>query len=322
MLTGYQGRFQVVSFSFFMGLAVTLCLGSISAGGEKNTPKELSKRPHGDAQMCGACHVSEQGEPTTLLYDGDIMVLCQSCHDGEKASQEVHPVDVSGESLADRMPSDFPLKDGRLTCLTCHDMAKACEADAADSFYLRGKVESKRVAFCAHCHDTAQTRPFNVHDQMDGNGLKTDTCLWCHVGQWKTDTPGHENPVYLLRPHGADLCKNCHTVASDHPSGGPHMNALVSEDMTWYMAATEMQAKMRLPFKDLLIFVKAAKRHPRTMPLNLQSRILCYTCHNPHETGVIKKSNPRALGAEPKQARNHRLRASKKGQMCQACHNI
>lgn len=320
MLTGYQGRFQYVSFVFFLGLAASLGLGSMSAVGEEESPQALAKPPHGEAEMCTACHVSDdEGEFSTLLFEGDVMALCQSCHDGEKASRELHPVDVPA---SERTPSDFPLKEGRMTCLTCHDMAKACRAGAANPSYLRGKVGSKRVEFCAHCHGTEQARPFNVHDQVGANGLKTDTCLWCHVGTWQTDTSGYENPVYLLRPYGAALCENCHSVASDHPASEPHMNTLPSEDMMWIMAANEMRYKMKLPFKDLLSFVKAAKRRPRAIPLDAQSRITCYTCHNPHETGVIKASNPRALGAEPKQAQRDRLRASKKGQMCQACHNI
>ena len=87
------------------------------------------------------------------------------------------------------------------------------------------------------------------------------------------------------------------------------------------MAANEMRSKMRLPFEELLKIVKAAKRQPRSVPLPETSRLTCYTCHNPHEVGVIKASNPRALGADAKQAKFRRLRTSRKGQMCQTCHN-
>ena len=209
-----------------------------------------------------------------------------------------------------------------MTCLTCHDMAKSCQGRENEAMFLRGTTGNSRVAFCVRCHGNEQTKPFNVHDQRDGDHLRTEPCLWCHVGQWNTATPGFENPEYLLRPYGAKLCENCQSVAPDHPSGGPHVNTKPTEAMVWYMAAQEMRAKMSLPFKDLLEYVKAAKRLPRSLPLDANSRITCYTCHNPHETGVIRESSPLALGAESKQAPNHRLRSSKKGQMCQACHNI
>ncbi|MCF7975890.1 MAG: hypothetical protein K9N55_18885 [Phycisphaerae bacterium] len=296
-------------------------MNPMSTEGTVEALQGLDKTPHGESDRCDVCHMSAEGESSALLFDGDVMALCQSCHDGKKASQEVHPVAVPVTSMAAHWPSDFPLKEGHMTCLTCHDMARACQGEAAAPAYLRGQVGRHRVEFCARCHDTEQAKRFNVHDQKEADSFKTETCLWCHVGPWDSETPGYENPVYPLRPYGSGLCENCHAVASDHPSGGPHMNALPSEEMMWYMAANELRERMRLPFKDLLSFVKAAKRSPRALPLNSQSRITCYTCHNPHETGVIRASSPRALGAEGKQARNYRLRAAKKGQMCQACHN-
>ena len=286
------------------------------------TSQGLGVSPHGDPEKCTTCHVSEEaGEVSTLLFNGNVMDLCQSCHDGTKAPREVHPVGVSVAQRADGIPSEFPLEEGKMTCLTCHDMAKSCPNPEHDPMFLRAGPGKNRVDFCARCHRTEQTRPFNVHDQKEEDHLKTDTCLWCHVDSWDADAPGYENPEYPLRPYGTKLCENCHTVASDHPSGGPHMKSKPPEAMVWYMAASEMRGKMSLPFEDLLKYVKAAKRMPRTMPLNANACIECYTCHNPHETGVIRTSNPRALGAESKHAENHRLRASRKGQMCRACHN-
>jgi len=322
-MLGILSRFRYISFSPSLGLAALLLLSPMSSGGSVETPQGLGLSPHGDPERCTACHVPEEaGEFSTLLFDDNVMALCQSCHDGKKAPREVHPVAVSVASMAERIPSEFPLCEGQMTCLTCHDMAKSCQGPENQAMFLRGAPGNRRVDFCGHCHGSDQAKPFNVHDQKDADHLKTESCLWCHVGPWDTETPGYENPEYLLRPYGTKLCENCHAVASDHPAGGPHVNQEPSEAMVWYMAAHEMRARMSLPFKDLLQYVKAAKRMPRTLPLDANSRITCYTCHNPHETGVIRGSNPRALGAESKRATGHRLRTSKKGQMCQACHNI
>jgi hypothetical protein len=97
------------------------------------------------------------------------------------------------------------------------------------------------------------------------------------------------------------------------------MQATPSADMMWYMSAHELQSKMRLPFPQLLKYVRTAQRTPRSIPLDEGGRITCYSCHNPHEKGLLPSGNPRSVGAEPKQAANHRVR-SREGKLCAACH--
>jgi hypothetical protein len=89
--------------------------------------------------------------------------------------------------------------------------------------------------------------------------------------------------------------------------------------MMWYMSAHELQTTMRLPFPQLLRYVRTAKRTPRSIPLDEEGRITCYSCHNPHEKGLLPSGNPRSVGAEPKQVANHRVR-SREGKLCAACH--
>jgi hypothetical protein len=90
--------------------------------------------------------------------------------------------------------------------------------------------------------------------------------------------------------------------------------------MMSYMSAYEIQNKMHLPLKQLLEYVKAAKRAPRFVPLDENGRITCYSCHNPHEKGIFPNDNPRSIGAEPKKATNHRLRVHEGDIACRACH--
>ena len=89
--------------------------------------------------------------------------------------------------------------------------------------------------------------------------------------------------------------------------------------MMWYMSAYEMQLQMRLPFEQLLKYVRAAKRAPRTIPLDENGGITCYSCHNPHENGLLPSWNPRSVGAESKHALSSRLRA-RGGNVCIVCH--
>jgi hypothetical protein len=85
------------------------------------------------------------------------------------------------------------------------------------------------------------------------------------------------------------------------------------------MSAREMQTKMRMPFPQLLAHARAIKRIPRSIPLDEAGRITCYSCHNPHEKGLLPEANPRSIGADAKQAANHRLRV-REGKLCVACH--
>jgi hypothetical protein len=89
--------------------------------------------------------------------------------------------------------------------------------------------------------------------------------------------------------------------------------------MVQYMSAYEMKSKMRLPFAQLLEIARATRRAPRSIPLDETGRITCSSCHNPHEKGLLPGGNPRAVGADAKQATNHRLRIPQ-GSMCVACH--
>jgi hypothetical protein len=108
-------------------------------------------------------------------------------------------------------------------------------------------------------------------------------------------------------------------VADDHPTGDSHMNATPSENMMWYMSAYEIEPQMHLPLNQLLEYVRAAKRSPRSIALDENGRVTCYSCHHPHEKGLLPNWNLRSIGAEPKHALNHRLRA-REGIACRACH--
>lgn len=98
------------------------------------------------------------------------------------------------------------------------------------------------------------------------------------------------------------------------------MYSTASAQMQWYMSAYEMEPRMHLPFKQLLEYVRAAHRAPKSIPLDEHDRIMCWSCHNPHEKGLLPSWDPRSVGAEAKKATNHRLRAHEGETGCKACH--
>ena len=286
--------------------------------------KTPAANPHGDPTQCNACHLEAAEEQRPLRFDGNISRLCQSCHDGQRATREVHPVDIlPTEVTRQKIPSSFPLDDGRVSCRTCHDVTWGCKNETTNpqtgSHGLRGGQMANPMMFCLQCHAEENYRPFNAHDQRQADKAKVDTCLWCHTSVPDVSARFDNGALHTLRRQSFGVCRSCHRVAKDHPAGGIHMEAIPTLEMRWHMSAYEMQSTMRLSFAQLLKYARATKRIPRSMPLDERGRITCFTCHNPHEKGLLPARNPRSSGAEPKHAVDHRLRIHEDN-MCTACH--
>lgn len=320
-----SSRSQCGVFYKIAALVVVLFSVPILAGGEESVNKgEPANNPHGDPALCSSCHTSAVAGRSTLRFGGNVSQLCQSCHDGRLATREVHPVDLApSAAILQKIPSDIPLENGILTCLSCHDISSDCKAGqqpaAANHNLLRGTRVSHPMEFCFRCHVQENYRTFNAHDQLEAGKPKTDTCTWCHDRIPDINSRFKEGTSYLLRSKSYGVCNNCHAVEKNHPTGDSHMNATPTEKMMWHMSAYELQPRMNLPFKQLLEYVRAANRAPRSIPLDENGRITCYSCHNPHEKGLLPNRNPRSVGAEPKHAVNHRLRAYE-GTACRVCH--
>jgi len=307
-------------------LVLVLLLRPMPVGGEGIASKtEPAKNPHGNPALCDSCHTSSPGSANDLPFNGNTSQLCQSCHDGRLATRAAHPVDVTpSAAIAKKMPSDLPLDGGMLTCVSCHNVKWGCKTGENGALpkadFLRGdRIVSRSVAFCFRCHVREDYQPSNAHDQLKNGRMNADTCLWCHDSVPDVDSRLKEGASYKLRSKSFGVCRNCHSTPMSHPNQGLHMGTTLSEEMMWYMSAYELQPRIRMPFDRLLEYARASKRAARSIPLDENNRITCYSCHNPHEKGVLPDWNPRSVGAEPKKSVNHRLRAREKN-ACRACH--
>ena len=304
--------------------ASVLLAGLILTGRANANQIETVPNPHGDPTLCSACHTSATGVRGTLRFAGSASQLCRSCHDGKLAAAETHPVGIAPSAqMAHRIGSVFPLENGTLSCLTCHDVTGHCKVGRPTALpnrsFLRGGPVSHPIAFCFQCHQRQNHMPFNAHDQLEAGQIKTETCAWCHTGIPDVRSRLAEGASYALRSESFGVCNNCHLVNKGHPTGDPHMHARPPAEMIWHMSAYEMQPQMHVPLEQLKEYVRAAKRRPRSIPLDEKGRITCYSCHNPHEKGLLPNWNLRSVGSEPKLATNHRLRAH--GHIaCRACH--
>ena len=93
---------------------------------------------HYNINYCTECHINNPKNPEIgkqdLKFGGDYKILCK-CHD-EGPTRELHPVDIiPSQEIKARIPSGFPLSDGKITCSTCHDIYMQCKD--IDRIYLR-----------------------------------------------------------------------------------------------------------------------------------------------------------------------------------------
>ena len=251
---------------------------------------------HYTGKYCADCHVKipKEGGNKYLKYGGDFNILCK-CHLKE-ANNYVHPINIvpSQEKRA-KIPAGLPLQDGKVTCLTCHDIYWQCQKRRVDKNSLRGTPISKKSDFCFECHDETDYVMLNPHTQFNPWGkIITEKCLFCH-----TERPDENRDRYQDVKFIGDLemiCQRCHVIRGNH-SG--NVNHLVKP-------STKALARMQAMEKEFGII----------LPLDKNGRLTCITCHNPHDKGVIRADSPAAKGAGSKY--RHRL----PGRLCLECHQV
>ncbi len=249
---------------------------------------------HYTGQYCKACHttVPEGKADMRLKYGGDYNLLCK-CHAPESY---VHPVDLApSHGLAKRIPTQLPLEDGKVTCLTCHDIHRQCSRREFDTTSVRGAPYPNRLDFCYLCHDQSAYQPYNPHIQKTASGEKNPkTCLYCHAKVPDENVDTYESVQFV--GDLVNLCQRCHRIDGNHSGNFDHMVK---------------------PSKKLLAVMKNMEvKFDIILPLDADGKLTCITCHNPHDKGIIPESLPSAKGAGAKF--RHRLPE----RICIECHRM
>lgn len=216
--------------------------------------------PHvASADKCRMCHTKPfaeeiRGAEQKLLYGGNVVMLCLSCH---VTMRSHHPTTVSLPSeMSERLKKsnlNLPLdRRGMITCYTCHDNGCANGGNLmAMRYYDRKKLQD---GLCWGCHDKAEFAAVDPH---------TDdpvACKWCHESR---PVPGvGADRGTITAP--TMLCLRCHDV-SPHPGGKNHVGA------------SNRQAIV-----------------DKSLPLGQNGEINCTTCHDPHYRTMIPSARLRA----------------------------
>ncbi|MBU0961557.1 MAG: hypothetical protein KKH60_08490 [Proteobacteria bacterium] len=273
----------------------------VNPGVNANTNIHFSK------YYCNECHLNAEGQGDVDMRFDDFIETCR-CHNYTPENY-THPVGIklSPEKRA-KIPSDFPLKDSTITCVTCHRMSLQCQTDSSmkkfNSSFLRINPLMSRTAICYQCHSEAKYKMMDPHNQIDkeGNVVK-EKCLYCHKGVPDV------NRATLADPHGMGdlvapigkldvLCYRCHYKQIQlHPINANHLK--------------------KPPAAILKNMRRSERKLGIILPLDAQGKVTCVTCHNPHERGVIPADKTGAGGA----GEAGRLRVSRGGdKICLACH--
>jgi predicted CXXCH cytochrome family protein len=208
---------------------------------------------------------------------------CGRCHQID--SIFTHPVGVIPTM---DVPSNLPLQDGRITCVTCHDNSAESHAQARDNHTSMLRDSNVVGNFCTQCHDPHETTrssqhgavlgrahlawPGNSDEQTTANAgefdQETQTCLTCHDGSVSMEAPIAEG--------------NSNTFAAEHPVGVSLMGQHLQSGTLFQL------------------------RSPGTIDHRIRlfdGRIGCTSCHSPFST-------------EPKLL----VMPNRKSRLCLSCH--
>ncbi len=288
--------FQVVFFVvlFFCGQK-----NGVAAG----TAREEIVNPHWTGKNCIECHVEDlpQWKDAKLKYDGDSVMLCNRCHGTEFARADIHPVGVSlTKEMKKISPKDWPLKDGQLTCLTCHDARIQMTDDFAvrteNPKFMRGAPFESLAEFCFTCHQQAEYKKTDPHKQLDAGGRIIESrCLFCHLS-FPDSSQVKDITEVSFKSELKFYCVNCHPQEkTEHPARADHM--------------VKLPGAMKKSLSSQITALQV------DIPLD-GDRIFCGTCHNPHERGVIKRKEAQHGSGE-----KFFLRLSAGSELCVSCHD-
>ncbi|HUU94598.1 MAG TPA: hypothetical protein VM487_02585 [Phycisphaerae bacterium] len=248
--------------------------------------------PHWDAEGCATCHEEDEDRLLPIATD-EVNDVCLECHEEHEDTAWTHPVvdsEATGSGL--QVPADWPLDDGQLVCLTCHDIKRQCSVDArradAGVKLLRRYDPLRTRSLCTTCHiDPDWTG--SPHTQLDSEGQpNSESCLVCHKKEPEIPSDG----VRRFEPKLREALRGCLTCHVRHWDYFPaeHLGRLVPP---------ELRRSAKLPLAG--------------------DRIACYTCHNPHEGGLFPPGSELARRARSPAEAAYRLRADRP-RLCLQCH--
>ena len=314
-----------------------------SAPGERN----LEGKTVAEAGVCSACHLPHKAA-RKLSGKKDLTTrLCLSCHSKGNIGEKVrppgytHPLDVSPfekkeENLvftavdAEKSELTLPLfskhtvqdKNGKLTCLTCHDThgtaassIKRQTATDGEGNEARSLLRRQSPDLCRECHKNKFYIANSKHDLgkvaaekdiVKEKATEPGLCGGCHLVHgaqrgflWLREEPAQKNA------RGAEeFCIGCH---SEGGLAGKKVIKRYSHPVN--TSPNEKELENILPLFD------------GDGKVSNKGVMTCWTCHDPHRWDPLKISDGDHFDVEGNSQNSFlRLENSPSPELCNNCH--
>ena len=278
---------------------------------------QTAPNPHWDRAACNDCHQIASSQPQPIAEPA-ITPLCLSCHDGKRASSESHPIGRAFDPKSMTNPG-WPMPNGTVQCQSCHDARLACDPATTQPETNATFLRQTAAPFCENCHRPQSTPKLNPHRMLSHGQPIEARCDICHSKPMNSAAMARTGDA-SLRADVVTLCRSCHPHHRDISTTG-HVLATIPTDMLAYMRARELTGLLGMPDPDLLKQLTDQHAMPILMVPDSQGRVVCYTCHNPHQQGTFPPDSvlsDRAL----RLVGGHLLTPVRGSQFCRHCHNI
>ncbi|MCP4716113.1 MAG: hypothetical protein GY868_13435 [Deltaproteobacteria bacterium] len=277
-------------------VAIVSVTGAVAAYASPAVDEAIN--PHWTGSHCAECH--KENNVPQLRFGADIVKVCNRCHRDAAAGTEIHPIGVAlTPSMEKNMPLQWPLKNGTINCLTCHDvqvqMYKNPVRKKIDSDFLRGAPHDSMTDFCFECHQRERFEKLNPHQQLNADGtVKENSCLYCHHTRPDQQRTESFDDLSFVSDR-VDICLGCHyEKGRNHPGSADHLVTVPPE-----MLSALTPGNVDSPYLPLV-----------------NGQIFCGTCHNPHDRNIIVRERARAGAGE-----KYFLRSGGGYDLCVICHD-
>jgi predicted CXXCH cytochrome family protein len=277
---------------------------------------EPAPNPHWSSTGCQHCHSKSSGKYERIPAE-TVDAICLKCHDGIRARAERHPIGRTFDNKQNVLPSGWPAPKDKLGCLTCHDVLAGCDHKAVRSTnnpqFLREYDGVDLLSYCGRCHVTSGSQGrFNPHAMLAPDGAIVEkACRFCHQKSYGAHRPKVRTGDAALRLDAITLCLSCHPRHVEFFEPG-HIGARI---------LPEMKARLKANSTTQPAGHQEALLVSAPLPLADGDRIVCSTCHNPHQEGVFPPDSVLSPGAFTGDQHQPRLPLRRPGkEVCLGCH--